>query len=590
MRDLRVRIVALVVIAAVVPVAVVGYLALSTVKEGTREGYARSLETTVRAVRRRVEERTAADRRAVGRLCERDLVVDRALLDLEAGRFGPQSQQGLVADLPPVMEALGLDTLELVDGRPGAGAHVLAAAHFPGRTGARDPALAAVLERSTDRAFVRDLRIRRRGAALDARTVLTACAAERGEVRVWIIGGRFLDEQYVRDLGSEAGHVQVLLTGASGEVPAEVATGGGRQTVHTFTDDAGEAAAHLVAVIDDSALSAQLDALNSRFLMGAVGAGFFALLLGLLLGLWAASPLKELRDAAERVAGGDLESTLAVRSGGEVGRALEAFNRMTRELRHTQEKLLRAERIAAWRDIARRIAHEIKNPLSPIQISIETMRKTYRKKHPDFDEIFEESTLMILEEVERLKRIVTEFSRFARMPRPKPEELDIGDVVGHVVGLHQSGDVLVELDQADDLPRIRVDREQITQVLVNLVQNAADAAKAGHGGPGGRVRVLVDRAPGDGGVEVRVQDDGPGIPVEERARVFEPYYTTKAGGTGLGLAIVHRIIGDHGGSIEIGASPLGGAEVIVFLTEAGPPLEAAGSLTDTAMPLVQRRD
>lgn len=148
----------------------------------------------------------------------------------------------------------------------------------------------------------------------------------------------------------------------------------------------------------------------------------------------------------------------------------------------------------------------------------------------------------------------------------------------------------MELEQADDLPLIRVDREQITQVLVNLVQNAADAAKASHGGRGGRVRVLVHRAARDRAIEIRVQDDGPGIPTEERARVFEPYYTTKAGGTGLGLAIVHRIVGDHGGTIEVGASPLGGAEMMVVLTAAGPPLEAAGSLTDTAMPLVQRRE
>ena len=172
----------------------------------------------------------------------------------------------------------------------------------------------------------------------------------------------------------------------------------------------------------------------------------------------------------------------------------------------------------------------------PIQTSIETMRKTHARQHPDFDEIFEESTVTILEEVERLKRIVTEFSRFARMPRPQPVELAVEDVARHTVGLHGGGPVAVELTIEDPLPKVRADREQLTQVLVNLVQNAADAAKARHGESGGRVDVVLSAADvdGDEGVRVEVVDNGPGIPPDEQAKIFEPYYTTKAGGTGLG--------------------------------------------------------
>jgi nitrogen fixation/metabolism regulation signal transduction histidine kinase len=403
-----------------------------------------------------------------------------------------------------------------------------------------------------------------------------------------VVGGRFLDDAFVEGLGGDAGTVQVLLTDAGGTVPAEVGTGGGRRDVFVFEDEDGAPAARLVAVVDDAELIAQLDELDRGFILAGSVAAMLALVFALLLSWSLTRPLRELEAAADRVAAGDLESTLGVRSGGEVGRVMEAFNRMTHDLRHTREKLLRAERIAAWRDIARRIAHEVKNPLSPIQVSIETMRKTYAKKHPDFDEIFEESTLTILEEVERLKRIVTEFSRFARMPRPKPEELSVSDVVTHVAGLHQGGPVAVDVVEPDDLPTIRADREQLTQVLVNLVQNAADAARARHGDRGGHVRVVLERDDDGHAVCVRIQDDGPGIPDDQRDRVFEPYYTTKAGGTGLGLAIVHRIVGDHGGSIHVRESPLGGAEFVVRLTEQGPPKEAAGSLTDTASPLLPR--
>jgi nitrogen fixation/metabolism regulation signal transduction histidine kinase len=329
--------------------------------------------------------------------------------------------------------------------------------------------------------------------------------------------------------------------------------------------------------------------------MGA--AALVAVLLGVLLALGITRPLARLEAAAERVAAGDLESTVGGSGRGEVGRALAAFDHMTRELATTQRRLLRAERIAAWREIARRIAHEIKNPLLPIQVSIETMRKTYAKRHPDFPEIFEESTVMILEEVKRLEHIVTEFSRFARLPRPRPEPLDVREVMAHLETMHVTNDVPLHVFAPRELPIVRADREQLTQVLVNLVQNAADAARARHGGgehTAARVDVVL-AATKDGGVDIRIRDNGPGIPAgEERQRVFEPYYTTKSGGTGLGLAIVHRILSEHLATIEIGDSPPllendasgdthGGAEMHVVLTKDGPPLDPEASLSGGAL-------
>lgn len=574
-------------VAGVVPIGAVGALAHQTLRGRTQDQYARQLDAAVAAAQRRVRERGEQDRRAVDRLCEPDFLVDRVLLDLAADRFGPARQNDLVQELPSVMDSLNLDVLSLVDGRDG---RVLAAGHYPGRAGAVDRELLEDGRRAGEAPFVRDVRSRQGGETREGAAWLRGCFAQRDDVRVLVVGGRYL-ETVVADLATDLESVRMVLTGPDGVLPADVPSGREPRDVGRFERADGTPAARLRAAVDDSALQEQLEEQSVQLAIGAGIAFAIALLLSGVLSISVTRPLAQLEDAARRVGAGDLESTIGVRSSGEVASALGAFNKMTRDLRRTQEKLLRAERIAAWRDIARSIAHEIKNPLSPIQVSIETMQKTYRKKHPDFDEIFWESTSTILEEVERLRRIVTEFSHFARMPRPRPESVSVADVVGHVVGLHQGGPVRIDLDDPGGLSPIRADREQITQVLVNLVQNAADAAEAVHGTHGGRVRVVLEESTEPAGVRIRVQDNGPGIAPEDRLRVFEPYFTTKAEGkgTGLGLAIVHRIVSEHGGSIELAESPLGGAEILVLLPESGPPPEAEISMTDTAVPLVNKR-
>ncbi|HEY6879153.1 MAG TPA: ATP-binding protein [Polyangiales bacterium] len=265
--------------------------------------------------------------------------------------------------------------------------------------------------------------------------------------------------------------------------------------------------------------------------------------------------LREIEVAAERIAKGDLTTQIGLRPGGRADQTFRTFDRMTAELAEMRKKLGDAERAAAFQDIAQRIAHEIKNPLSPIQLSIETLRKAYAKRAPEFDEIFDESTRAILEEVRRMERIVREFSEFARLPKAKPGLLELGALAADTLALYEPDDVRVEV--IHPMPSmVRVDREQIAQVLVNLVQNAIDAARSAREP---RVEVHVE------GNMLHVDDNGPGIPVSERERVFEPYFTTKQQGTGLGLAIVKRIIQEHGGSIRIDTSPLGGARVTLRL-------------------------
>ncbi len=295
--------------------------------------------------------------------------------------------------------------------------------------------------------------------------------------------------------------------------------------------------------------------------------------------------LDTLEAAAERIGRGDYEVTLSPEGGAADG-TYTAFNRMTRDLRDARARLVRAERVAAWRDVARRIAHEIKNPLTPIRMAIETLRKAKQRQHPELDDIFEESTAAVLEEVARMERIVTEFSRFARMPRPTAVSLEVPKIAEHVVQVHalpaevshaegeRAPDVRLEVERG--VGAVRADREQLMQVLTNLVQNAIDAAQSKRPD---HPQVLVRVLPGDdGAVRVEVHDNGPGIHRDEAAQVLEPYYTTKEKGTGLGLAIVDRIVADHAGHLIIGDSEtLGGACVSVILRREGPPEEASSS-------------
>ena len=585
--SLRWRIALVVVLVASLPVGVLGTMLRAQTLQQARDENEQRLRGITDSAQRRVLERRERERRAVARLCEGDFVVDRLMLDLQAGRFGPMEQDDLVERMPSLMRSMGLAGLMLIDGRRGSRyGRVFAAGHFPGRAGASEAELAHAVEEAGERWFVRNLHVRRDGETHEMQALLTGCVVERGDARVIALGGQVLDESFVASLAADVPPVRLVLTGADGALPDAARAGGGRRDVHTFEDLAGHPAAQVVAVVDDGPLERRMAEVDRQLVITLVIAVVGGFLLGILLAMTITRPLVELENAASRVASGDMSTTITIRSGGEVGKALSAFNHMTEELKTAQARLIRAERIAAWRDIARRIAHEIKNPLMPIQTSIETMRKTHARKHPDFDEIFEESTLTILEEVERLKRIVTEFSNFARMPRPQPVELRAEDVAQHVVGLHSGGDIEVHLEVEGRPEPVRADREQLTQVLVNLVQNAADSSQARHGAHGGRVDVII--SPADEGVRVEILDNGIGIPADERERIFEPYYTTKSGGTGLGLAIVHRIVSDHGGSIDVDEVEAGGAVFEIFLPKKGPPLEASTTQTDAEAPLVKK--
>ena len=219
-------------------------------------------------------------------------------------------------------------------------------------------------------------------------------------------------------------------------------------------------------------------------------------------------------------------------------------------------ELIKAQKVAAWQEVARRVAHEIKNPLTPIQLSAQRLRKKFFEKSPDLERVFDDATNVIINEVGSLKHMLDEFSKFARLPAPQMTRQSLHDVLQEVVTLYREAqkdiDLIVELDE--DLPSISFDREQLKRVFVNLFDNAIQAMNQQ-----GRLWVSTKYDTKRKRAVVRVADEGPGIAPEDQERLFVPYFTRKKTGTGLGLAIVRRIITDHEGQIQAGNNQPKGA-------------------------------
>jgi two-component system nitrogen regulation sensor histidine kinase NtrY len=219
--------------------------------------------------------------------------------------------------------------------------------------------------------------------------------------------------------------------------------------------------------------------------------------------------------------------------------------------------LVTAQRTSAWADIARRIAHEIKNPLTPIQLSAERLKRKYSKVIVEDKAIFEQCTDTIVRQVDDIKRMVDEFSRFARMPKPVITSEDVADTARQVVFLQRVGspDIDIEIETEEEHMPAKFDRRLISQGLTNIVKNATEAIAAVPPEELGRGKITVSVKRDGGDVVIDVIDNGTGLPKENRNRLLEPYVTTREKGTGLGLAIVGRILEEHGGRMELFDAP-----------------------------------
>jgi two-component system, NtrC family, nitrogen regulation sensor histidine kinase NtrY len=280
-----------------------------------------------------------------------------------------------------------------------------------------------------------------------------------------------------------------------------------------------------------------------------------------------------LADATSRVGAGDLSVSVPSDDADEIGDLTKAFNTMVSDLRDSRGRIEYLQRISAWQDFARRLAHEIKNPLTPIQLAMQEVHRSYRGEDLAYRRRLEDARDIVEEEVATLRRLVGEFSAFARLPEVSLEPADLGefvhDLARSLTGLVQeqagSAQIRVECGVAQGELPVNIDAMMLKRAVDNLVRNAAEAIAQSRPTGTGVVRVSVRRDPGSAVLEVA--DDGPGIASPDSHRVFDPYYTTKGEGTGLGLAIVKKVVLEHGGTIECAASELGGAVFRIRLPE-----------------------
>jgi signal transduction histidine kinase len=322
------------------------------------------------------------------------------------------------------------------------------------------------------------------------------------------------------------------------------------------------------------AIDREFDDLNRRILLGVVA----FILIGSALGYWMAEriadPVNRLQRATARLARGDLDARVAVTSSDELRRLVEAFNGMASELQRQQAALERTHRLEAWADMARQVAHEIKNPLTPVQLSAEHLRRVHADRGKPLSPVLEECVDSILGQVRLLRQIAAEFSSFASSPTPRPVAASPAGLVAEVVEPYRAGlpaGVSLSVDVPADLPDIEVDRSLVGRALTNMIDNALHAMPRG-----GSLRVGGGLTADGRAVRLEIRDTGVGMDRAALDRIFEPYFSTKAVGTGLGLTIAKRNIEIHGGTISVESAPGRGTTVVVEIPRAGAaPAEAS---------------
>ena len=527
-------------------------------------------------------------------------------------------------DLARVMaENHQLDFLEILDGR----GTIVSSAQWPAKFGYPEPAFESLSASNDQRPFLK-LEELQDSTALG---FFAAHAIHVGDHSVYVVGGQRLDKNFLLALDLPA-DTRVLLYQNRGdrfspELLLDPAAG-------SSAGDPARPAEKFAPLIDavrkyDQEISGLVDWTSNRadeevfhaiplrgvgkdrpllgiLLIGnsrrsyvelkrrirdaALLVGGGGVVLAILLSSWASArvtrPVVDLARAAQDVASGNWSASVQVEGHDEVAQLAESFNRMTSELLAQKERLVQTERVAAWRELARRLAHELKNPLFPLQLTVENLIRAREQSPEMFEEIFRESSQTLLAEISNLKGIINRFSEFSRMPQPQLQRVQVNEIVEAVARLFQAqfqakGREAIHCQMQLDrrLDPIAADPELLHRALSNLVLNAMDAM------PNGGTLTLRTRRD-DGKVAIEVCDTGSGLTREECERIFTPYYTSKQHGTGLGLAIVQSVVSDHGGRISVQSEPGKGTTFVIELPSnvdgippvASPTEETAGKL------------
>jgi nitrogen fixation/metabolism regulation signal transduction histidine kinase len=571
---LRGRLLAGFALVAVPPILVLGFASAALLARSSQAAARQRLEAALTSA----EEELARRRQAAAEQAQRILTDDLPSAEVAANPLELADQ---------IAGKRGLDVLEVLD----AEGRVISSSHWPAGFG--------FLDRDAVFPGQDALRVETVKEGHGSAERLAVTASQRGRWRdqeVLVRAGWLVDDAFAAQLSALVGLELALRDQVRARWIARPAAPLGGWASPTLADArlgevllggetyrwAARAVAPglwLVAALPRETLDAVASDIRRLSLLLAAATLVAALVGGVVLSGRIARPVRELAEGARRVAAGDLEAEVPVSTADEIGLLAGSFNAMTADLRTSRERLLQAERVAAWREMARRLAHELKNPLFPIQLSIETLRRVLDQEQrgetvsgPRFAALFRESSETIIEELGSLRKIIDEFSQFARMPRPQPAPTDVNALVEHTLALHRAraDGVTIETELASGLPPANVDRDLLGRALGNLVTNALEAMPEG-----GTLRVRTAAEPP--GVSVQVEDTGPGLNEEQRTRLFTPYYTTKRGGTGLGLAIVQGIVSDHGGRVQVKSEPGQGTTFTLLLPSAPVPKEAGGA-------------
>ncbi len=516
---------------------------------------------------------------------------------------GPPDYAEFLNDAKTIAQNQQLDFLDFVD----SDGNIISSAQSPATFGYKETVAVA---KAPATAFLEKLELQD-GSALILCAIRTTVA---GDSSLFVVGGRKLDQSFLASLDAPAGmraflyenlsssfSSRFLISPASAGSPSELLMPVIQEVQHSG-EDARELVHQSLNAADDETVDAiPLRGANHQ-LLGILliansrrpyvelrqhirsAAGFSAgagILLAVLLSGWVATrvtrPVEQLAAAAHEVASGNWQTQVNVESHDELADLAESFNRMTRELLDSKERLVQAERVAAWRELARRLAHELKNPLFPLQLTVENLMRAHEQSAEIFDEMFRESASTLLVEIANLKTIVSRFSEFSRMPQPQFQRVRLNDIVGEAIRVYHSQlnapgrpSIETKQDLAANLPPIAADPDLLHRAISNLISNAIDAMPNG-----GTLAIRTGEK--SYRVCLEISDTGTGLAPEDQARLFTPYFTTKKSGTGLGLAIVQSVVSDHGGRITVQSTPGEGTTFSIELPHNADKLIAAST-------------
>ncbi len=559
-------------------VSIVAYGVTRFTRTAFEEMDTQRTEAIVAQFQKEIAQRRDETAQQVKNIADADITL-RAAIDLAR----PSADQSLyVHDATGAAQDHQMDFVELV----GWDGTVISSAQYPSRVGHKEDWVTAAKDWNATTAFLKKEDLAD-GAALSLAAVRSVSGGNNKSL--YIIGGRRLDQNFLSTLVLPSGMRAFLYVNLDpGFSPAALLSGVKDgveqperlqplidqirrqpqtlvQTINWNSDATSAESFHamplvgrnseLLGVLLVGSSRKELVLLTNRIVITAVAVATGALLIGLLVSLWVAAritrPVRELAEGAREVAAGRWETRMDVRGLDEIGQLGIAFNDMTRTLASQRDKLLQTERVAAWRELARRLAHELRNPLFPLQITVENLQRAKQLDAKQFLEVFNESTATLKVELANLNAIVGRFSDFSKMPAPQFARVDVNEALRNIIRLFEpqfnvvgKPAIAAEYFLTEPLPEIDADAVLLHRAFQNLVLNAVDAMPTG----GTLTLRTFERG---ANVLIEITDSGAGLTPEECARLFTPYYTTKQQGTGLGLAIVQSIVTDHHGTIGV---------------------------------------